>query len=67
MKLQPVNVHKKSKIQSSKFDDVLVIDDGSQTKDNNGKAFESGCKVTRNQDKTIYFALSCPTQFKIVD
>ena len=60
-------MYKNSLVQSSSFDDVLIIDDGASIKDNSDHVFEKGCKVTRNQDETILYALSCPTEFKIMD
>ena len=48
MKLQPSKVYKNSVVQSSPFDDVMIIDDKASVKDNSGHVFEKGCKVTRN-------------------
>jgi hypothetical protein len=66
--LQSKNVYKNSKVQSGPNDDLLLIDDGSsEVKDQDGKAFEKGCSVTRNQDESTLYAMSCPTEFKVVD
>jgi hypothetical protein len=46
---------------------MLIIDDGSEVKDQDGQTFEKGCSVTRNQDERSLYALSCPAEFKIVD
>ena len=46
---------------------MLIIDNGASISDSEGKAFEKGCKVTRNQDESILYALSCPSEFKILD
>lgn len=48
MKLQTVKVHKKSKVQTSPFDDLLIVDDGTQFIGSDGKSFEKGCKVLRS-------------------
>jgi ribosomal protein L27 len=66
MKLQPENTHQ-GLVQSHSGDDVFVIDNGKSVTDQDGKAFEAGCKVTRNHDEAIMFAVSCPSEFKILD
>lgn len=56
--------YKNSKVQSSQIDDELIIDDGSEVKNQDGKTFEKGCKVTKESN---LYALSCPSEFKILD
>jgi ribosomal protein L27 len=67
MQLKTVKTYDGSKIQSSQDDDFFVIDDGKTFTNQNGEKFETGCKVFRNSDETLLYALSCPHEFKIID